>query len=346
MAAALLLAACGDDTTSVDALQPHDGGARADAASPVDASAALFDLAIVNDLAQTAVPDTAQSLTVDAAVDGAVTIPPGATWRSSLSVCWTDPTCKRALAVSHGGDWSALGNPYDSNAALAAAYANGSDGVKVDVRVTADNIPVIAHSSPIQLYESIDCANKKIEEMTAAQVTACHRFPSTTETFQRLDTVLSYLKGKLTAELTVKLSTDYARTIQEVLADGAADFAYLEISVSDLQTLIPKITGSDRVYYLINVASTPSDIDVLIPLKNPRAFMVEIDPTVTVGTLITGKLHPAGLRAFSYDSPSTVTESDLKGLYDAGYDVVSSNTTGNGVAARMMVNQARGITPP
>ena len=131
------------------------------------------------------------------------------------------------MAVGHGGAWTAFGAPYNSNAALAAAYAQGMDGVKIDVRVTRDNVPVISHSSPIQIYESLDCANKKIEEMTAAEVTRCHRFPSRTETFQRLDDVLEYLRGKMTVELTVKRSADYARTIAEVLARHAEDFAYL-----------------------------------------------------------------------------------------------------------------------
>lgn len=270
-----------------------------------------------------------------------------ATYRNSLSICWTDATCKRVMAVAHGGEWSALGNPYDSNAAIAAAYARGIEGVKIDVRVTRDNVPVIAHSSPIKIYESLDCANKKIEDMTAAQVTACHRFPSGTETFQRLDSVLEYLRGKMVTELTVKRSTDYARTIEEVIARNAADFAFLEISTSDLQNLIPKIKDSDRVYYLINVASNLSEIDVLLDtIKNPRAFMFEIDPGVAIGSLITTRLHPAGVRAFIYDSNGLIAPGQIKAYYDQGFDVVSSNQSANSVTARKQVNTARGITPP
>lgn len=270
-----------------------------------------------------------------------------ATYRSSLAECWTDASCKRVMAVAHGGEWSALGNPYDSSAAIAAAYARGIEGVKIDVRVTRDNVPVIAHSSPIKLYESIDCANKKIEDLLAAQVTACHRFPSGTETFQRLDEVLAYLRGKMVTELTVKRSSDYARTIAEVLALHAEDYAFLEISTSELQTLIPTIPGSDRVYYLINVASNLKDIDVLLDtVKNPRAFMVEIDPGVAIGSLVATRLHPAGVRAFIYDSSGLVGAGQLKAYYDQGFDVVSSNQAKNGVTARQQVNTGRGVTPP
>jgi glycerophosphoryl diester phosphodiesterase len=269
------------------------------------------------------------------------------TYRNSLSICWTDATCKRVMAVAHGGEWSALGNPYDSSAAIAAAYARGVEGVKIDVRVTKDNVPVIAHSSPIQFYESLDCVNKKIEDMLASEVTACHRFPSKTEQFQRLDDVLEYLRGKMVTQLTVKLSSDYARTIQQVLAQNAQDYAFMEISTSDLQTLIPTIAGSDRVYYLIEIGSNLSDIDVLLDkIKSPRAFMVEIDTGVAIGSLVSTRLHPAGVRAFIYDNNDLVTAGQLKSYYDEGFDVVSSNQAPNGVTARTQVNTARGVTPP
>jgi len=270
-----------------------------------------------------------------------------ASHRDSLSICWTDARCKRVLAVAHGGAWSALGAPYNSNAALALAYAQGVDGVKIDVRVTKDNVPVIAHSSPIKVYESLDCANKKIEDMTAAQVSKCHRVPSSTETFQRLDEVLEYLRGKMTVELTVKKSADYARTIEEVIARRAEDFAYLEISTRELRDLIPTLRGSDRVYYLINVESNLAEIDVLLDtIKNPRAFMVEIDPGVAIGSLITTRLHPAGVRAFIYDSNGLISAAQIKAYYNQGFDVVSTNQAKNSVAARKQINMARGVTPP
>jgi glycerophosphoryl diester phosphodiesterase len=269
------------------------------------------------------------------------------TYRNSLSVCWTDATCDRAMVVAHGGDWSATGAPYGSMSAVAAAYANGADAVKIDVRVTKDDVPVVAHSSPFQIYESLDCYNKSIEDMTAAEVTACHFVPSTTETFQRLDTMLNYARGKMVVQLTVKKSTDYARTIQEVLALGAQDFAFLEISTSDLQTLIPSITGSNQVYYLINVGTNLAEVDLLLgTIKSPRAFMVEMDASPAAGALTASKLHPAGVRSFTYDSGGAASVAELKGLFDEGFDVVSSNVTANNLQARVAVNGARGVSPP
>ena len=270
-----------------------------------------------------------------------------ATYRNSLSICWTDASCPRVMAVAHGGMWQTSGPPYDSDAALAAAYAGDVDGVKIDVRVTKDDVPVISHSSPIQIYESLDCNGKLIEEMTAAEVTACHRFPSQTETFQRLDDVLEYLRGKMVVELTVKESTDYARTIEEVHALGAEDYAFLEISTSELQNQIPTLPGADTVFYLINVGSTLTEVDTLLDtIKNPRAFMFEFDPTVDVASLTTTRLHPAGVRSFTYTNAGAPGVAELQALFEGGFDVVSAQGAANCVLARQAVNQSRGVSPP
>src|SRR5262249_32121837 len=156
----------------------------------------------------------------------------------------------------------------------------------------------------------IDCANQKIEEMTAVQVTGCHRAPSTTETFQRLDDVLNALRGKLVVQLDVKVTSDYARTIAVIVAKNAQDFAFLEISTADLTNLIPTVPDSDKVYYLVNVGGALSDVDGLLALHNPRAFMYEFDPGVQLGTLPTTRLHPAGVRTFTYDSSKTASEQE------------------------------------
>ena len=281
----------------------------------------------------------------DAGADAEAGAP--STYRNSLSVCWTDATCKRAMIVAHGGDWTATTVPYGSMGAAVAAYDHGVDAVKLDVRVTKDDVPVISHSSPIEIYESLDCYNQRIEDMTAAQVTGCHFVQKSSESFQRLDTVLGYLRGKMVVQLTVKLPADYARTIKEVSTLGAQDFAFLEVSTADLQTVLPAIPGSNQIYWLVNVGSTLSDIDVLLDtVKNPHAFMVEMDPSAQTSTIVTTKLHPANVRSFTYDSSATASVAELKALFDQGFDVVSANTTTNNGAARVAVNTGRSISPP
>jgi len=271
----------------------------------------------------------------------------GEDWRSSLAVCWTDADCPRVMAIGHGGLWDLTSAPYDSDAAIAAAYAGGMDGVKIDVRVTADNVPVIAHSSPIEIWESVGCSGQKIEEMTADEVTACHRFPSTTENFQRLDDVLEYLRGKMVVQLCVKEEVDYGRTIEEIIAKGAEDFAFIELSTSDLQYIVPTLPGNESVYYLVNVGSNLAEVDTIIDvIQNPRGFMIEIDPDVDIGDLTDTRIHPAGLRTFTYQDAELATVSMLQALFEKGFDVVSANAGANAVEARINVNQARGVDPP
>jgi len=268
-------------------------------------------------------------------------------WRSSLAACWTDADCPRVMAIGHGGMWDLTSAPYDSDAAIAAAYAGGMDGVKIDVRVTRDDVPVIAHSSPIEIWESLDCSGRRIEEMTADEVTACHRVPSTSETFQRLDDVLEYLRGKMVVQLCVKEERDYGRTIEQILAQDAADFAFIELSTADLQNIVPTLPGNESVYYLVNVGSNLAEINTLIDeIGNPRAFMVEIDPDVDLGDLVATRIHPAGMRTFTYLKAELATVAQLQALFEKGFDVVSANAGANAVQARINVNQARGVEPP
>jgi glycerophosphoryl diester phosphodiesterase len=267
------------------------------------------------------------------------------TYRNSLSVCWTDATCKRALSVAHGGEWTFNGNAYDSNAALAAAFANGADAVKIDGRITKDNVVVVSHSSPLEVYESLDCYNKKIEEMTATEVTKCHRITTPAETYQRLDDVLSAMRGKLVVQICVKVQADTAGIAAAVLAAGAEDFAFLEISTSDLQTLVPAIPNNKKLWYLINV-NDAAEVDTLLgTINNPRAFMYEFDPALAVSSLVSTRLHPAGIRSFTYDKNAS-TAPAVKALFDASFDAVSTNANAAAVQARIQVNTARGVTPP
>lgn len=267
-------------------------------------------------------------------------------YHSSLSACWSDATCPRVMAVAHGGSWDAQSAPYLSNAALAAAFAAGDEGVKIDVRFTKDGVAVLAHSSPIELYESLDCYGKKIEDMTAAQVTGCHRAPSTTEKFQRLDDVLGYIKGKMVAQLCVKRPTEFDETIAAIHALGAEDYAFIEIDAGEFLAQAPTLVNTGAIRFMVNVAGNLGSIANVLAVASPKAFMIEIDPDVDIGNIVDAQLHPAGVRAFVYDNAASPTVAQLKAHYAKGFDVVSSQSGPKGVEARQATNQARGITPP
>lgn len=343
-----------DDGTLDDAASDagSDGAGEIPDAGPSDSGSPPADSGTGNDGGDAGMSDAgsvdageADGGTTDAgSADGGSV--PG--WRRSLSDCWTDAACRRVMAVAHGGAWDALKAPYLSNAALENAFILDLDGVKIDVRVSKDNIPVIAHSSPIEFYESVRCAGKKIEEMTAAEVQSCLRAPSLTEKFQRLDDVLGYLRDKMVVQLCVKESADYQRTIDEIHALKAGDFTFIELdSAAELQYIIPTLSGADTVWFMVNVSDRLGEVDTLLNvIKNPRAFMYEFEPTVDVSTLAPGKLHPAGIRTFTYDSATPLLTNKIQAYFEGGFDVVSTQSAANAVGARKKVNTARGYSPP
>ena len=294
-----------------------------------------------------------EAAVADLATSDASSSDGGATYRTSLGVCWTDPSCRRALIVSHGGDWD-LSVPYGSRAAFQRAYDNGADAIKCDLRITKDGVAVASHSSPLELWESLDCAGKKIEDMTAAQVTSCHML-LTQETFPRVDDVLAWAKGKLIVMLTVKEPKDFAGGIATVIAAGAQDYAFFEIDPNNFINTIPSAPGWGQVRYLVQIKAT-SDLDLMInTVKDPtHAFMYEMEPTYPnatvqdVANLVTTRLRPAGIRPFvtTASNPLIATVQNHTDLFNQGFDVLMSYNLANGVVARKQANQARGINPP
>ena len=298
-------------------------------------------------------PDAVAPLPEVAAADTAAPEdipPPPPTYLDSLDVCWPDLACKRAFVISHGGDWDG-DDPYDSENAFHRAYDLGADGIKTDLLVTKDNVAVVAHSSPIEPWESLDCKGQKIEDMTADAVTACHLWPSETATYQRVDTVLEWARGKLTIMLTVKDSSAFARAISTVLEHDAAAFVYIETRMDNLQGAVVASPDWDKLRYNAEIGSL-AELDVLEKaVARPRVLFCEFEPPDAETDLapmtdaIIKRLHPMGMRAFTSSIKMNSVEQH-RALYDAGIDVVMSYVLANGVKARIDVNTERGVTPP
>jgi len=273
------------------------------------------------------------------------------TYRTSLEVCWKDPSCTRALVVSHGGDWD-LGTPYGSRGAFDRAVQNGADGIKTDLRMTQDGVAVVAHSSPIEVYESLDCAGRKIEEMTGAQVAGCHIFPSTSETFQRVSDVLTWARGKVVIMLTVKEARDFPAAIALVNSAGAGNYVYYEVNVSEMQGIVLTAPNWDKLNYMVNLGS-PADADLMLDtVKNPRVFMYELDPDypggndATTASQFASRIHLAGKRPFAASDTKNATVDNHLARFNEGFDTVMSYDLKNGVIARTQANQSRGVSPP
>ena len=281
-----------DAAVASDSARPMDAAVAQDAAGPADAAGAT-DAGMTTDAAVTM--DAAARL--DAAVqDG------GQPWRNSLEHCWNTSSCRRALLLSHGGDWGGA-VPYGSHAAHVRAFENGADAVKVDVRVTQDGVPMVVHSSPLALYESLDCNGRRVEEMTAADLAGCHMVPSATETFPRLDDTIQWARGRINLMFTVKEARDFPAAMALAQALDATTFVFLEISYGDLLTTLPAIPGHAQFFYDVQVDSLTQLNSMFTLTLPPGVIMVALDlneftePEADIAAAITTLVLPRGLHA-------------------------------------------------
>jgi glycerophosphoryl diester phosphodiesterase len=231
------------------------------------------------------------------------------------------------MVVSHGGDWDPVFFPYGSMPAFKKAFADGSEAVKGDFRVSADNVGVIMHSSPIKPYESLECAGKLVQNMTVAKCTSC-RMALTHYTFSSLPELLSWSEGKVVVMLCVKRAEDIARAISSVVELNATNRVFLEIHVDNLM---------EHVLY----AKPPG-------WQLPMTFMFEFYPgyhTWDVNLTETStQLHARGMRTFAATTEILPSVESHIALFNSGIDVVYTYHTQNAVVAREKVNRARGIS--
>lgn len=106
------------------------------------------------------------------------------------------------------------------------------------------------------------------------------------------------------------------------------------------------------LHYLVWL-SDPADADAVIAMKHAgQAFMFEMSPTspgwdaAAMKALITTKLHPAGVRAFTSTPIHNPTAEDHQALFDSGFDVVMTYDLATGMKVREAVNESRGVSPP
>jgi glycerophosphoryl diester phosphodiesterase len=270
-------------------------------------------------------------------------------YRTSISSCWNDVACPRALVIAHGGDWSLADPAYGTTAAYDAAYANDADALKADVRFSKDGVAVVVHSSPFASYEidplDFSCLGATVENMNVSDIVQCKWING--DHVQRLDDLLTWSSGKLIVMLTVKVPATIPQTIAQVVASGATDRAFLEVSTSAMTTIVQ--TNHDNVRFVVEAANA-TDIQSLITLGDPRAFLYEDANSdnfggMTIATAI-ATIHTAGFKAFTSISGVTGSASDHETLWNEGFDVVMTNSYSAGHTGRIAVNTARGVSPP
>jgi hypothetical protein len=278
-------------------------------------------------------------------------------WRWSLDEagsCWTDSSesCNRALTIVHGGDWN-LQYPYDSMPAFQRGFDNQADAVKGDFRVNGENVGMVMHSSPIEIYESFNCFNKKVEEMTTAKCEQC-KMEVTDYTFISVPEMLSWSGGKVNVMLCIKESSDIPRAISTLVENNATHRAFLEVGVNDfLNTAKSNVEGWDSVYWIIEIQST-ADVQTLAAQSAnllKRAILIEFQNSWDWQTPISADIdtvHKLGLRAVGVTKSNTVmaTVNQHLEIFHMGFDVVYTYNLANAVSARVQVNEQRGLAMP
>lgn len=275
-------------------------------------------------------------------------------WRVSMTAagsCWTDVACIRALVVSHGGDWTTQ-YPYDSLPAFQRAMDKGTDAIKGDFRVTVDNQGVVMHSSPVELYESIDCAGMIVENVTLAKATSCHML-LTNYTFISAAEMLAAAAGRAIVMFCVKRSQDIPRAISTLIENNATDRAFLEIKIGDLVNLVPQAPDWEQAWYLAD-GDSAEDISTFVAAPQDlikRSFTFEFEPSYTswginATQVIESKLHPLGVRSLTATSQFLPSVKEQEGIFEAGFDVVYTYDLDNALLARTAIDTARNVTPP
>lgn len=82
-----------------------------------------------------------------------------------LSACMTDPACPVPLITAHRGEGA--GAPENSVAAITASAALGADMVEIDIRQSADGVPVIMHDGTLARTTNQPDVFPDVEEVEA-----------------------------------------------------------------------------------------------------------------------------------------------------------------------------------
>lgn len=209
------------------------------------------------------------------------------------------------------------------------------------------------HSSPIEAYESFDCYDKKVEEMTAEEASSCHMI-YTNYTFSTVSDVLKWSADTINFMFCVKEEKDISRAIEILIENNATTRSFLEISVSSFldSVIFNNFQGWESVYYVINLRNS-NDLSRLLNASSnalKRIVLLEYNDWETWPNLSEniqlGKEKGIKTFAATKDNSALATVQNHLNIYSLGFDVVYTYNLDNAITARIQVNTANGITPP
>lgn len=208
------------------------------------------------------------------------------------------------------------------------------------------------HSSPVEIYESLNCHGKYVEEMTSEECSQC-QMEITEYKFQTVPQLLSWAENKINVMFCVKESKDIPRAITTLLENNASHRAFLELHTDDFLALEGNQTPSwDQVYYVIELKSRDDYNKVMqaTEMQRKRGFMLEFNDWDTWDTIESdvAAAEALGYRTFGPTRANSIgaTVDDHLRLYNTGIDVAYTYNLTNAVTARIEVNKKHRITPP
>ncbi|MDI6858385.1 MAG: glycerophosphodiester phosphodiesterase family protein [Dehalococcoidia bacterium] len=223
---------------------------------------------------------------------------------------------KKMLVLSHA---ACKGHaPENTLAGIRAALALGADAVEVDVRATADGIPVLLHDATVDRTTD---GSGPLSAMTFAETRKLNagderfpgeRVPSLEETVQAAGEMALFLELKETgierAVLDVIRKTDSIErcTINSFLGDALTAMRHLE----------------PRLPYVLTVAGRPDDWDELLTRAlSLNAQGLSVECSLVDGALIEKTLRRA-MRVYSW---TVNEESEMLRLIGLGVDGIISD---------------------
>lgn len=205
------------------------------------------------------------------------------TENTDLSVCVRDPDCTSKLAVGHRGTGSlGLWAPENTPAAFTLAWQMGADSIEIDVRDTADGVPVILHDDTVDRTTN---GSGRVDQMTLEEVLAL-RVPSINPAVpeQRVPTfrqTLALLRGKTLVDVDIK-SAHVPRLVEIIAEEEMLDAAYLLVG-SVAEGLLAR--GAHPSVALMPKVRTLADVQAFLDALSPIDIF-EIDAVDAVPEVI------------------------------------------------------------
>ncbi|HVN32490.1 MAG TPA: glycerophosphodiester phosphodiesterase family protein [Thermoanaerobaculaceae bacterium] len=264
---------------------------------------------------------------------------------ATLSSWLAGPGTRRPLIVAHEGAPS-LRIPSNSLASFQRAAALGAEVMELDVRFSADGVPIVIHDEKIPFFQAPGCAGTIVSRTAAADLTRCSLFPSLSQKILPLDELVRWARGRTILEIDLKELDAIGPLADRLHRLDALSFCYISLTAWHAAQHRAVLDRRPDLRLSLRLR-TVRQLEAVVAGDRPaQVFMVEIDgsldrpvtPDELEGWI--ARIHSAGLKVMaSGDKVLASTRSHLQ-LLSQGYDAVLSYDVPNGVEAARRFREA------